>query len=63
MINAKDLNKYMSEHYSYITYNKELAEEYLEFAKGFIEGKDIEQIAYMFEDYLVANNLNDDIEY
>lgn len=55
---AERLNEIMRERYSYISYEPHLAEEYLECGAP---NADEETIAWYFVDYLVSQDLADEI--
>lgn len=57
---AERLNEIMREQYSYISYEPKLADEYLCF--GAPKTEDEETIAWCFADYLVSQDLAEEIQ-
>ncbi len=58
---AERLNQIMAEQYSYISYDPELAKEYLECGTPKTENEDT--VAWCFADYLVSQDLAEEIVY
>lgn len=56
---AQELNEIMSEQYAYISYDSNLAEEYLNC--GAPKTGDKETIAWCFADYLLSQDLADEV--
>ena len=55
---AERLNEIMAQHYSYITYDTKLAEEYLECGAP---KADEDTIAWCFADYLLSQDLAEEV--
>lgn len=58
---AERLNQIMAEQYSYISYDPELAKEYLECGAPKTENEDT--VAWCFADYLMSQDLAEEIVY
>ena len=61
MITAEKLNELMREQYSYISYDSYLAEEFLRENSSWLTKFDDDRIACYFADYIVSQNLADEV--